>query len=140
MPINTYLIGNDGSVTLPSGGTVVQVRSYAATLERPESDLTGFSDTGRRRRLGMLDLTGSLSGVPAVDSTASTTSSSFFTNTATGALTLTIFDATTTSDARIAANCIFNGFAFNVDKVGDSTLSCNFSNADGAAPVVTWLV
>jgi hypothetical protein len=139
MPINTYLIGNDGAVTLTSG-TVVQVRSYAATLERPESDLTGFADTGRRRRVGMLDLTGSLSGVPAIDSTASTTSSSFFVSTATAALTLTLFDATTTADAKIAANCIFNAFAFNVDKVGDSTLSCNFSNGDGAAPVVTWLV
>jgi hypothetical protein len=139
MPINTYLIGNDGAVTLTSG-TVVQVRSYAATLERPESDLTGFADTGRRRRVGMLDLTGSLSGVPAIDSTASTTSSSFFVSTATAALTLTLFDATTTTDAKIAANCIFNAFAFNVDKVGDSTLSCNFSNGDGAAPVVTWLV
>jgi hypothetical protein len=139
MPINTYLIGNDGAVTLTSG-TVVQVRSYAATLERPESDLTGFADTGRRRRLGLLDLTGSLSGVAAIDSTASTTSSSFFVSTATAALTLTLFDSTTTADAKIAANCIFNAFAFNVDKVGDSTLSCNFSNGDGAAPVVTWLV
>ncbi len=140
MPINTYLIGNDGAVTLPSGGTVVQVRSYAATLERPESDLTGFSDTGRRRRLGMLDLTGSLSGVAALDSTASTTSSSFFVATATAALTLTLFDATTTADAKIAANCVFNNFAFNVDRAGDSTLTVNFSNGDGAAPVVTWLV
>lgn len=140
MAIDTYLIGNDGAITLPSGGTVVRVKTYAATLARVESDLTAFGDTGRRRRLGMLDLTGSLNGVPAIDSTASATTSSFFVSTATAALTLTIFDATTTADARIAANCIFNGFAFNVDKVGDSTLSCNFSNADGAAPVVTWLV
>jgi hypothetical protein len=139
MPINTYLIGNDGAVTLTSGA-VVQVRSYAATLERTESDLTGFSDTGRRRRVGMLDLTGSLSGVPAIDSTATANTASFFVSTATAALTLTLFDSTTTADAKVAANCIFNGFAFNVDKVGDSTLSCNFSNGDGAAPVVTWLV
>ena len=140
MAIDTYLIGNDGAITLPSGGTVVRVKTYAATLARVESDLTAFGDTGRRRRLGMLDLTGSLNGVPAIDSTASTNSSSFFVSTATAALTLTLFDATTTADAKIAANCVFNGFAFNVDKVGDSTLSCNFSNGDGAAPVVTWLV
>ena len=140
MPVNTYLIGNDGAVTMPSGGTVVQVRSFNATLERPESELTGFADTGRRRRLGMLDLTGTLSGVPGVDSTASTTTTNFFIGTSTAALTLTLFDATTTNDARIAANCIFNGFAFAVDKTADSTLSCNFSNADGVAPVVTWLV
>lgn len=140
MPIDTYLIGNDGAITLPSGGTVVRVKTYAATLARVESDLTAFGDTGRRRRLGMLDLTGSLNGVPAVDSTASTTSSSFFVATATAALTLTLFDATTTADARLAANCVFNNFAFNVDRAGDSTLTVNFSNGDGAAPVVTWLV
>jgi hypothetical protein len=140
MPIDTYLIGNDGAITLPSGGTVVRVKTYAATLARVESDLTAFGDTGRRRRLGMLDLTGSLNGVPAIDSTASTTSSSFFVSTATAALTLTLFDATTTADARLAANCVFNNFAFNVDRAGDSTLTVNFSNGDGAAPVVTWLV
>lgn len=141
MAIDTYLIGNDGAITLTTG-TVIRVKTYAATLARVESDLTAFGDTGRRRRLGMLDLTGSLNGVPAVDSTASTNSSSFFVSTATAALTLTLFDApgTTTSDAKIAANCVFNNFAFNVDRAGDSTLTVNFSNGDGAAPVVTWLV
>ena len=140
MAINTYLIGNDGSVTMPSGGDVIKVKTFAATLARPESDLTGFGDTGKRRRLGMLDLTGSLTGVPAIDSTASVNTASFLSSTATAALTLTLFDATTTTDAKIVANCVFNNFAFNVDKNGDSTLTCNFSNGDGAAPVVTWLV
>jgi hypothetical protein len=141
MAIDTFVIGNDGNVTMPASGNVFRVRSFAANLSRVESELTGFSDTGRRKRLGMLDLTGSLSGVPAVDSTASTTTaltSMIWMNTATQALTLTIFDST--NDARIAANCIFNGFAFNVDKTADSTVTCNFANADGVAPVVTWLV
>jgi hypothetical protein len=141
MAIDTFVIGNDGNVTMPASGNVFRVRSYAANLSRVESELTGFLDTGRRKRLGMLDLTGSLSGVPAVDSTASTTTvatSMIWMNTATQALTLTIYDST--NDARIAANCIFNGFAFNVDKTADSTVTCNFANADGAAPVVTWLV
>jgi hypothetical protein len=141
MAIDTFVIGNDGNVTMPASGSVFRVRSFAANLSRVESELTGFSDTGRRKRLGMLDLTGSLSGVPAVDSTASTTTaltSMIWMNTATQALTLTIYDST--NDARIAANCIFNGFAFNVDKTADSTVTCNFANADGVAPVVTWLV
>jgi hypothetical protein len=141
MAIDTFVIGNDGNVTMPASGSVFRVRSFAANLSRVESELTGFSDSGRRKRLGMLDLTGSLSGVPAVDSTASTTTaltSMIWMNTATQALTLTIYDST--NDARIAANCIFNGFAFNVDKTADSTVTCNFANADGVAPVVTWLV
>lgn len=140
MPINTYLIGNDGAVTMPTGGDVIKVRTFAAQLSRVESDLTGFNDAGKRRRLGMLDLTGSLNGVPAIDSSAATTTASFLVATSTAALTLTLYDGTGTSDAKIAANCIFNNFAFNADKNGESTLTCNFSNADGAAPVVTWLV
>jgi hypothetical protein len=141
MPINTYLIGNDGNVTMPSGGDVIKVKTFAATLARAESDLTGFGDSGKRRRLGLLDLTGSLNGIPAADSTATGTTASFFVSTSTAALTLAILDvAASTNDARIAANCVFNNFAFNVDKNGDSTLTCNFSNGDGTAPVVTWLV
>jgi len=141
MPINTYLIGNDGNVTMPSGGDVIKIKTFAATLARPESDLTGFGDSGKRRRLGLLDLTGSLNGIPASDSTATANTASFFVSTSTAALTLAILDvAASTNDARIAANCIFNNFAFNVDKNGDSTLTCNFSNGDGTAPVVTWLV
>jgi len=141
MPINTYLIGNDGNVTMPSGGDVIKIKTFAATLARPESDLTGFGDSGKRRRLGLLDLTGSLNGIPAADSTATANTASFFVSTSTAALTLSILDvAASTNDARIAANCVFNNFAFNVDKNGDSTLTCNFSNGDGTAPVVTWLV
>jgi hypothetical protein len=145
MPINTYLIGNDGNVTNTTAGDVIKVKTFAATLTRPESDLTGFGDSGKRRRLGLLDLTGSLNGVPAIDSSATTNAASFFVSTSTAALTLTLYDVVgtttaATNDARIAANCVFNNFAFNVDKNGDSTLTCNFSNGDGTAPVVTWLV
>jgi hypothetical protein len=143
MPIDTYVIGNDGNVTMPTAGEVMRVRSFAANLERVENDVTAFADSGRRKRLGMLDLTGSLTGVPAVGATGSTTTavtSLLWMNTATQALTLTIYDGATTADARIAANCIFNGFSFAVDKTADSTVTCNFANADGVAPVVTWLV
>ena len=140
----TYVIGNDGAVTLPTAGSnVLHVRSFAATISRVESDLTGFGDTGKRRRLGIVDLTGSLNGAPNVDATGSVSTdvtSAWLMSEATAALTLSIFEQTSTADAKIAANCVFNGHAFNVDKNGDSTLTCNFSNADGLAPVVTWVV
>ena len=138
MAINTYLIGNDGNVTLSSADEEFKVRSFAATLTRPSSDLTAFGDTGKRRRLGLLDLTGSLNAVMGVNSSASGSTTSFFVDTATAALTLTLFDST--NDSKIVANCPFNSFAFNSDKNGDATLTANFENADGAAPVVTWQV
>lgn len=138
MAINTYLIGNDGNVTLSSADEEFKVRSFAATLTRPSSDLTAFGDTGKRRRLGLLDLTGSLNAVMGVNSSASGSTTNFFIDTATAALTLTLFDST--NDSKIVANCTFNSFAFNSDKNGDATLTANFENADGAAPVVTWQV
>lgn len=140
MAIDTYVIGNDGNVTLSDAAEEFKVRSFAATLSRPSSDLTAFGDTGKRRRVGLLDLTGSLNAVIGVNTAGAANTSSFFNATSTAALTLTIYDATGTADAKIVANCVFNSFAFNSDKNGDATLTANFENGDGAAPVVTWLI
>lgn len=138
MAINTYLIGNDGNVTLGDATAVMTIKSYAATLARQSFDVTAFGDASKRRRLGMLDLTGSLNAVAGVASAGTASTASFFTSTATAALTLTLFDATT--DANIVATCVFNSFAFNVDKNGETGITANFENGGGAAPVVTWLV
>ena len=138
MAINTYIIGNDGNVTLTDSTAVMTIKSFAATLARQSFDVTAFGDAGKRRRLGMLDLTGSLNAVAGIASAGASNTSSFFTSTATAALTLTIFDGT--SDANIVANCVFNSFAFNVDKNGETGITANFENGGGAAPVVTWLV
>ena len=74
MAINTYVIGNDGNVTLADADEEFKVRSFAATLSRPSSDLTAFGDTGKRRRVGMLDLTGSLNAVIGVNTSGVTNS------------------------------------------------------------------
>jgi hypothetical protein len=146
MAIDTYIIGNDGNVVIGSTVNVLKVRSFAATLQRVSSDLTGFGDSGRRRRLGMIDLTGSLTGVAAIDSTASTSSSltatsNFFGVNTQYALTLKIFEGTAaTADVKMTSNVVFDQFAFNSDKTGDATVTANFANSDGAAPVVTWRV
>lgn len=153
MAIDTYLIGNDGNVSFTVGGTtqsIFKVRSFAATLARPVSDLTSFGDTGRRKRLGMLDLSGTMNAVFGVDSTTGVNTAFWlFTDQAPSAtaandkrpaLTLTLYDGTGTADAKIVANCVFSQFAFNATKDGDTTVTVNFENADGAAPVVSWLV
>jgi hypothetical protein len=137
----TYIIGNDGDVSLGTGITnKIKVRTYAATLARSESDLTGFGDSGRRRRLGMLDLTGSFTGSLEVNDTGTTSTAVMFNQAGTTAIVLGLFDGTATNDCRIAANCIVNNYAFASDKTQDVTITANFANADGAAPVVTWLV
>lgn len=153
MAIDQYLVGNDGNVSISVGGTsqpFMKVSSFTANLSRNVSVLTGFGDTGGRRRLGMLDLTGTLQGVAGFAYASPTTSTNYifvnaFDNPATNAtnsladVTLTLYDATSTNDAKIVAKCVLYNFAFNSAKAGDSTLSCNVENADGVAPVVTWL-
>ena len=148
MAIDTYLIGNDGNVSFSVGSTtqaIFKVRSFAATLARPVADLTSFGDTGRRKRLGMLDLTGTLNAVFGVDSTVTGVNTAYWAfgtqeGTNRPALTLTLYDGTGTTDAKIVANCVFSQYAFNAAKDGDTTVTVNFENADGAAPVVSWLV
>jgi len=151
MPINTYVIGNDGNVSYVLNSTeqtFFKVQSYAATLQRPVSNLTAFGDTGQRKRLGMLDLTGSLNAVIGIDSTAGTSSSntaivlisSQDVTTTRPAISLSIYDTTSTNDAKITSNAVFSSFAFNSSKTGDTTVTVNFENADGVAPVVTWLI
>lgn len=151
MAIDTYVIGNDGNVaySLNSATQVFfKVQSYAATLQRPVSTLTAFGDTGQRKRLGMLDLTGSLNAVIGIDSTGSTSTSntaivlisSQDVATTRPAISLSIYDTTSTNDAKITSNAVFSSFAFNSSKTGDTTVTVNFENADGVAPVVTWLI
>ena len=151
MAIDTYVIGNDGNVAYSLNSATqdfFKVQSYAATLQRPVSNLTAFGDTGQRKRLGMLDLTGSLNAVIGIDSTAGTSSSntaivlisSQDVATTRPAISLSIYDTTSTNDAKITSNAVFSSFAFNSSKTGDTTVTVNFENADGVAPVVTWLI
>lgn len=146
MPIDRYLIGSDGNVSYTINGTaqsLLKVNSYAATLSRFQADHTAFGDTGKRMRLGMLDLQGTLNCIVGVNSTATSTATSLFTSTQEGtnrpAVTLTIYDGTGTNDAKIVSNAAFSSFAFNGNAAGELTCTVNFANADGAAPVITWL-
>jgi len=154
MAIDQYIVGNDGNVSFSIGGTnqpFMKVSSFTANLSRPVSVITGFGDTGGRRRLGMLDFTGTLQGAAGVGVTNPSTSTSHiyvstFANPATNTtnsladVTLTLFDDPgTTHEAKIVAKCVLYNFSFNAAKAGDTTLSCNVENADGVAPVVTWM-
>lgn len=154
MAIDTYIVGNDGNVTISIGGTtssVMKVNSFTLGLNRAVSVLTGFGDTGGRRRLGMLDASGTLNGFAGVDSTASaaTTVALPFVNQFNAAttnatnsipeVTLSLFDGTGTNDAKLVTKAVLYNWSFNSTKTGDSTVSCSFDNADGVAPVLTWL-
>lgn len=151
MAATTYVLGSDGFVTI-AGTDQIKVKSYAASLFRQSFDVTAFGDAGRRKRLGFLDLTGSLNGIMIVGTTTSTVTTDLFygvkTNYSTGtnfsesvSLTLGLYgtSAAATSGAMIVAGVVFDSFAFNSDKGGDASVTANFANGGGTAPVLTWL-
>lgn len=152
MAIDQYIVGNDGDVSFSIGGTTqsfMKVTTFTANLSRNVSVITGFGDTGGRRRLGMLDLTGTLSGVAGVGiGTVSTSTQNIYIQDFSNPLTnntnhmvqatLSLYKSGT-FEAKIVAKCVLYNWSFNSAKAGDSTLSCNIENADGVAPVVTWL-
>lgn len=142
MAATLYIVGNDGNVTIGSVD-LMKVRSFAATLSRTKQDVTAFGDTGKRVRYGFLNVSGSLNGVMLYGVTAGTVTSvtsttSFWSSTATQSLTLTLA-GTGTNSANIVSGVGFDSFAFNSDKSGDATVTANFETGDGTAPVVTWL-
>ena len=151
MAATTYVLGSDGFVTI-AGTDQIKVKSYAASLFRQSFDVTAFGDAGRRKRLGFLDLTGSLNGIMIVGTTTSTVTTDLFygvkTNYSSGtnfsesvSLTLGLYgtSAAATSGAMIVAGVVFDSFAFNSDKGGDASVTANFANGGGTAPVLTWL-
>ena len=152
MAATTYVLGSDGFVSV-AGTDQIKVKSYAASLFRQSFDVTAFGDAGRRKRLGFLDLTGSLNGIMLVGTTTSTVVTDLFygvkTNYGTSTttlvesvvLTLGLYgtSAAATSGAMIVAGVVFDSFAFNSDKGGDVSVTANFANGGGTAPVLTWL-
>lgn len=150
MAATTYVLGSDGFVSV-AGTDQIKVKSYAASLFRQSFDVTAFGDAGRRKRLGFLDLTGSLSGMMIVGTTSSVAATSLFygvrTNYSTNSaeacsLTLGLYGtaATATVGAMIVADVVFDSFAFSSDKGGDASVTANFASGGGTAPVLTWLI
>jgi hypothetical protein len=135
MAATTYIVGNDGDVTIGSVD-LMKVRSFAATVSRTKQDVTAFGDAAKRVRYGFLNVSGSLNGVMLYGTATSTTS--FWSGTTTQSLTLTLA-GTGTTVAKIVSGVGFDSFAFNSDKSGDATVTANFETGDGTAPVVTWL-
>lgn len=142
MPL-TYAVGNDGACVLPSGHNL-NVKVWAATVTKVSSDLTGFTHTGKVRRLGITDITGSLAGTPIYGEAGTpfgALTSGAIGSQPGGTLLLSISGGTNTSvtnGALMEFGCVFNSFAFNHDKNGDSTLTLNFEMNDSNGPTVVW--
>ena len=144
MPL-TYVVGNDGTCVLPTNHTM-NVKVWAATVNYVSSDLTGFSHTGKFRRLGVVDITGSLAGTPTYGSGGTpfgTVTANALPSQPGGTLSLYVAGATnatftSATGAALQFDVVFSSFALNSDKNGDATLTLNYEMADTNGPTVVW--
>lgn len=139
----TFIVGNDGNVALPAGYTI-NAKVWAANVAYVSSDLTGFAHSGRVRRLGVSDITGSISGTP-VHGTGTPWGSAPVTALPSqpgGTITLSVNGGTVTATngttAYLQFGAVFNSWAFNSDKNGESTLSMNFEMNASNGPTIVW--
>lgn len=133
----TYVTGNDGLCTLPTAHTM-NVKTWAANLSYFVSDQTGFSMTGKYRRLGIVDISGSLGGNPTYGSAGTpfgTVSASNLPTQNGGTLVLGFAAASTAS---LTFDVVFSSIALNADKSGDATLTLNFEMSDTNGASVVW--
>jgi hypothetical protein len=141
-------VGNDGLVVLPSGYDL-NVRVWAATVAYVSTDTTGFSHQGKTRRLGVIDITGSVAGQPTVGNSGTpfgtVTANAIQNKQLGGTISLGTFGTFTntnftanTNSAGLQFDVVLSSFAFNADKNGDQTLSVNFEMNDSNGPTVVW--
>ena len=122
--------GNTGNVS--GNGIVGVLNTWSATISLAVSDVTGFTNSGRNRLLGVYDMTGSAGGV--MTHTAAFISGNFLASqTAETGATVTL---TARNDSRatntIQANVVISEVSLQSTKAGDTGVTFNFSLAGTA--------
>lgn len=131
MPL-TNIQGYDGGITLPTSAHAGAIRRWNASFARATSNVTSFSDTISRNRVGILQVSGNASGSPTYD--AANTSPGV-TNTVAGGSPLTL---TVGPGCSFAFTAGFNGINVSSDREGDSVLEFSFVNGDSNTFTDTW--
>ena len=135
----TYLVGNDGNVTWPAGwGSATKINTWSAAFTRNVSDLTGFGDTGKRRQLGILDVTGSCGGYMARDTGNAEPGSDLLDGDDLDGSQLTLISSSTSTACSFQFTAVLSQMSIGVDKMGDQTVSFNFEISNGTLPTVSW--
>ena len=111
------------------------IKSWTANFTRASTDITGFTNATRNRAIGIIDVTGSMTG--SLDNGTSPTVA-FTGNTAAADITLTAEGGNT-----LLFKAILDSFTVGVAVDGEATFSANFGIASTAtaftsAVTVTW--
>lgn len=135
----TYLTGNDGSVTWPTTwGVATLLNTWSASFSRTATDVTAFGDTGKRRKLGILDITGSCGGHMQSNVANSEPGSDLIDGDDLNGSQLILISSSVSTVCSFQFTAVLSQMQINVDKMGDSTASFNFEISNGTLPVVSW--
>ena len=112
--------GVNGNIAIANaiGGII---KSWTANFTRASTDITGFTNATRNRAIGIIDVTGSMTG--SLDSGTSPTVA-FSGNTAAADITLTAEGGNT-----LLFKAILDSFTVGVAVDGEATFSANFAIA-----------
>ena len=112
--------GVNGNIAIANaiGGII---KSWTANFTRSSTDITGFTNATRNRAIGIIDVTGSMTG--SLDSGTSPTVA-FSGNTAAADITLTAEGGNT-----LLFKAILDSFTVGVAVDGEATFSANFAIA-----------
>lgn len=131
----TWATGYDGYASLTTAHNF-KIRNWGGAFSRAESVITGFADTGVRRRLGIFDFQGSAGGTPTYDA-SNTGPGMNATDWSRDGYTVVLGVVGSTQCIYTLTACVTN-LTFGVAKDGDSTLACDIKNSGGTMPVETW--
>ena len=115
--------GVNGNITF-SGAIGGVIKSWTANFTRAGVDITGFGNATRNRAIGIIDVTGSMTG--SMDSSLAPTLA-FSGNTAAATLTLTAETGNT-----LAFPVIVDSFTIGLAVDGEATFSANYAIASTA--------
>tara|TARA_R110000868_G_scaffold192806_4_gene437376 strand:+ start:434 stop:835 length:402 start_codon:yes stop_codon:yes gene_type:complete len=126
--------GVNGNIAITNaiGGII---KSWTANFTRASTDITGFTNATRNRAVGIIDVTGSMTG--SLDNATSPTVA-FSGNTSAADITLTAESGNT-----LQFKAIIDSFTVGVAVDGEATFSANFAIAStattfGSAVTTTW--
>ena len=119
--------GNSGNVA--GTGFNANLNTWSATISRAVSDVSSFAGSGRRRILGIYDLTGSAGGILDDDTNFDNGANELAAQTATAGTTVTL---TAKTGCTIGAPCVTQDIQLGSSKTGDATVTFSFSLASTA--------
>jgi hypothetical protein len=126
--------GVNGNIAITNalGGII---KSWTANFTRATTDITGFTNATRNRAIGIIDVTGSMTGT--LDNGTSPTVA-FSGNTAAADITLTAEGGNT-----LVFKAILDSFTVGVAVDGEATFACNYAIASTqtaftSAVTVSW--